>query len=281
MNNVVDAEEPADAVHAQIEFLRPTEDRAYSYAYEPAADEPRPTAVFEPHPVVIHNVRTGSTRPSLDRHGAALIEHRSGVRDFYDDAQVVDVYYAEAAALIKVATGADRVAVFDHNVRCRDGIPKRPNRYALGRPVLHAHTDFTEVSAARRLHEVLGSEATTRPHQRFLQVNLWRPISGPLRDAPLAICDASSITRRQLAPVDLLYPKRHGEIYYLTFDAAQRWFYAPDMQPEEAWLLKNYDSAAAGNACFAAHCAFNDPTPWDHLAPRESIEIRAFALFDG
>jgi hypothetical protein len=279
MTNVVDAEEPADAVHAQIEFLRPTEDRAYSYGYEPAAHEPRPTAVFEPHPVAIHNARTMPMRPSLDPHGASLIQHRSSVRDFYDEAQVVDVYYAEAAALIKLATGADRVLVFDHNIRCRDSIAARSNRYALGRPVLHAHTDFTEVSALRRLHDVLASEATTRLHHRFLQVNLWRPISGPLRDAPLAICDASSITHRQLAPVDLLYPERRGEIYYLTFDSAQRWFYAPEMQPDEAWLLKNYDSAAAGKACFAAHCAFNDPTPWPHVPPRQSIEIRAFALF--
>jgi hypothetical protein len=279
MNKAVDAEERADDVHAQIEFLRPTEDRAFSYGYEPAVHEPRPTAVFEPHPVVIHNARKGPLRLSLNQHGATFVEHRSSVRDFYDDTQLIEVYYAEAGALIKSITGADRVVVFDHNVRRGFSIPLRPDRYAQGRPVLHAHTDYTEVSAVRRLNDLLGTEKAALSRGRFLQVNLWRPISGPLRDAPLAICDASSIAPHHLAPVDLLYPDRRGEIYYLTYDPRQRWYYAPDMQRDEVWLLKNYDSATAGTARFAAHSAFDDPTPVSHVPARESIEVRAFAIF--
>jgi hypothetical protein len=52
------------------------------------------------------------------------------------------------------------------------------------------------------------------------------------------------------------------------------------MQPEEAWLLKNYDSATVGTVRFGAHCAFDDPTPWSCVPARESIEVRAFAFFD-
>jgi hypothetical protein len=51
-------------------------------------------------------------------------------------------------------------------------------------------------------------------------------------------------------------------------------------QPDEAWLLKNYDSATGGTARFAAPCVFDDPTPWSHVPARESIEVRAFAIFD-
>jgi hypothetical protein len=209
-----------------------------------------------------------------------LVKHRSSVRDFYDDSRLIEVYYPEAAAVIQAATGAGRVLVFDHNVRRGLSIPLRPDRYAQGRPVLHAHTDFTEVSAVRRLHDQLGAEAALLLRRRVIQINVWRPITGPLRDAPLAICDASSIAPHQLAPVDLLYPERRGEIYYLTYDPNQRWYYAPDMQPDEVWLLKNYDSATVGTARFAAHCSFDDPTPWSHVPARESIEIRAFAIFD-
>jgi len=268
-----------DVVHARIEFLRPAENRPFSYGYEPAAHEPPPTAEFEPHPVDIHNARKGTVL-SLNQHGAALVNHRSSVGTFYDDTQVVEVYYAEVAAVIRAATGAERVLVFDHNVRRGLSIPLRPDRYAQGRPVLHAHTDFTEVSAVRRLREQLGPEAESLLHCRFAQINMWRPIAGPLRDAPLAICDAGSIARHQLAAVDLLYPERRGEIYYLTYDPGQRWYYAPDMQSDEAWLLKNYDSAALGAGRFAAHCAFEDPTPWSYVPARESIEVRAFAIFD-
>jgi hypothetical protein len=134
------------------------------------------------------------------------------------------------------------------------------------------------VSAVRRLREVLDEEAAPVLRRRLLQVNLWRPIRGPLRDTPLAVCDASSIAQDQLVPVDLLYPRRKGEIYYLTYDPCQLWYYAPDMRPDEAWLLKNYDSAT-GIARYAAHSAFNDPTPRSYIPQRESIEVRAFAIF--
>jgi hypothetical protein len=280
MNNLVDADERDGVVHAQIEFLRPTEGRAFTYGYEPAVHEPRPTALFVRRPVDIHNARKEQPPLSLIQHGATLVKHRSSVRDFYDDSRLIEVYYPEAAAVIQAATGAGRVLVFDHNVRRGLSIPLRPDRYAQGRPVLHAHTDFTEVSAVRRLHDQLGAEAALLLRRRVIQINVWRPITGPLRDAPLAICDASSIAPHQLAPVDLLYPERRGEIYYLTYDPNQRWYYAPDMQPDEVWLLKNYDSATVGTARFAAHCSFDDPTPWSHVPARKSIEIRAFAIFD-
>lgn len=135
-------------------------------------------------------------------------------------------------------------------------------------------------------HRVVIRNARTEPgaadlqRHRVLQLNLWRPIRGPLRDFPLAICDASSIGPHQLDAVDLLYPGRRGEIYYLSYDPGQRWYYAPDMQVHEAWLIKNYDSAVHGTARFAAHSAFNEPSRGVRVDPRESIEVRAFAFFD-
>lgn len=47
-------------------------------------------------------------------------------------------------------------------------------------------------------------------------INLWRPIPGPLRDAPLAVCDALSIASEGLVPSDLIYRDRVGEIYGVT-----------------------------------------------------------------
>jgi hypothetical protein len=269
---------PTGAVRAQIEFLKPTAHRVYSYGYEQGDHEPPATATFAAHRVVIRNARTEPGQLSLDEHGATLLEHRSSVRDFYDSAQLSAVYYPEAAAAIQAATGADRVVVFDHNVR--RSLSLRTYRYGQGRPVLHAHTDFTETSAVRRLRDLLGAEAADLQRHRVLQVNLWRPIRGPLRDFPLAICDASSMGRDQLVAVDLLYPGRRGEIYYLTYDPTQRWYYAPDMQVHEAWLIKNYDSAVNGTARFAAHSAFDEPSRGVRVDPRESIEVRAFAFFD-
>ena len=48
-----------------------------------------------------------------------LVRQKSSVEDFYDEDEVRNVYYPEAERLIKAATGADRVFVFDHTVRKR------------------------------------------------------------------------------------------------------------------------------------------------------------------
>lgn len=101
----------------------------------------------------------------------------------------------------------------------------------------------------------------------------------PLRDHPLAICDASSVEERDLLATDLLYPHRTGEINYLAFNAAHRWCYASDMRTDEVWLFKNFDSATDGRARFTPHTAFIDPTYPHVKQSRESVEFRTFAFF--
>ena len=104
------------------------------------------------------------------------------------------------------------------------------------------------------------------------------PIRGPVQESPLAVCDAQSIRQDDFVASDLIYPHRRGETYAVTYNPTHRWYYFPDMQPDEALLLKCYDSAA-GRARFTAHTAFDDPTSPPDAAPRESIEIRAFVFF--
>jgi hypothetical protein len=52
------------------------------------------------------------------------------------------------------------------------------------------------------------------------------------------------------------------------------------MQTDEVWIFKNYDSSADGRARSTPHTAFVDPTHHPVIAARESVEFRAFALFD-
>jgi len=280
MNSAIKWNASPAAVRGEIGFLRPTPHRAYTYNYEAGSDEPAETVAFDTHSVQIRNVRAASQPLTLDAHGAALLTHRSCMVDFDDEEVVTRVYYAEAEALIRQATGAREVVVFDHNIRKGLALSLPLRQRNLGRPVLHAHTDYTPISAVRRLGDHFGDDASRLAQRRFLQVNLWRPIRGPLRDAPLAICDASSIGARGLAPVDLIYPTRRGEVYYLGYEPTQRWYYASDMQPSEAWLFKNFDSDIDSPARFAAHSAFHDRTTQATVRPRESIEVRAFAFLD-
>jgi len=267
-----------DAVAADIEFLANGPGRPFSYGYEPGADAPPPSTEFKAHRVLIHDVR-GTDPLSLDANGATQLRWPTKVRNFYDDDELLGRYYPEAAVIICAALGASRAVVFDHNVRRGTKLALRADRYDQGRPVHHAHTDYTEVSAARRLRDELGAEAREFTRRRYVQVNLWRPIRAPLRDAPLAICDGATVTPQSLRCADLRYPDRCGELYYLAHEAGQRWYYASDMGTDEAWLFKNFDSAPLCSGRVAPHSAFEDLRRHPHVPPRESIEIRAFALF--
>jgi hypothetical protein len=263
-------------VRAEIEFLAPGIERPFAYGREtPPGGEPE-TARFASYAVEIRDVRGGQPL-QLEEHGGLLGHWPTRVRRFDDDAEVRERYYAESAEIIRAALGADRVIVFDHNVRRGGAAAPRADGHAVCRPVHHAHTDYTPGSALQRLRRELGPQAEAGL-SRFLQVNLWRPIRAPVRDAPLALCDGASVAPEALRAVELRYPERTGEIYYLVHTPGQRWYFASDMAVDEAWLFKNFDSAPRGPARAAPHSAFTDPRH-PHAAPRESIEVRALAVF--
>lgn len=110
-------------------------------------------------------------------------------------------------------------------------------------------------------------------------INVWRPIAHAARDWPLAVADARSIPLESLIASDLTFPHRRGEIYLVRHDPRQRWLYAPDLQVDEAILIKCCDCDPAV-ARFAPHTAFDDPTTPAGTPPRESIEFRTIAFFD-
>jgi len=265
-------------VEAALHYLAPTTERPRNYTYDPPPGVQRSNSVAETHIVPIHSARPITAEITLDREGFAVVRHDSAVHDFYDDDEVRRTYYAEAERVLTEATGARRVFVFDHTVRRRvrgvdDRAPGTPRQ-----PATRVHVDHTAKSGPQRVRELLGEEADELLRGRLQVINLWRPIRGPLRDAPLAVCDARSVAPGDLVPSDLVYRDRVGETYGVTFNPRHRWFYVPDMQPNEALLLKCYDSATDGRARFAPHTAFEDPTAPPDIAPRESIELRTFVF---
>jgi hypothetical protein len=266
-------------VEAELNYLAPTTERPRNYTFEPPAGVSRSNTTREARRVPIHSARSVASDISLDREGFAVLRHASEVRDFYDEDELRRVYYAEAERLIADATGASKVFVFDHTLRRRvqgvdDRAPGAPRQ-----PATSVHVDHTATSGPQRVRDFFGDEADELLRGRVQVINLWRPIRGPLRDAPLAVCDARTVAAGDLVASDPVYRDRVGETYGVTYNPDHRWFYVPDMQPDEALLLKCYDSSTDGRARFAPHTAFDDPTaPADRL-PRESIELRTL-VFD-
>jgi hypothetical protein len=268
----------AGSVEAELIYALPGGQRPVVYMYPPPPGVPRLSGDYQPRRVRIDSARPEAASLSLDVHGFSLHAHRTALADGYDPNEVRAVYYPEMERLVREVTGAHSVLVFDHNVR--SGPKARSGQAGVNEPVRRVHNDYTFDSAVRRVHQLLGQRAAERRLERRLAIiNVWRPLFGPVQDTPLAVCDARSIQKQDLVAINLLYEDRVGENYNFAYNPAHRWYYVPDMQADEALLLKCYDSATDGRAPFTAHSAFDHPDVPPHTRPRESIEIRTLAFF--
>lgn len=265
-------------VEAPLTFLARTDGRPARYIDAPADGQYRNAATDAVHQVAVRDARPILHTLSLDVQGFAVRRQPTAVRNFYDDREIRAVYYPEVEELVREAAGAVHVIAFDHNVRNGNvGLNTRDDRGVRG-PAKRVHNDYTEASGPRRARELLPPEqADELLKRRFAIINLWRPIR-TVEEAPLAICDARSIAPGDFVATDLKYTGRTGEIYSVTHSPEQRWYTVPRMTPDEAMLLKCFDSAK-DVARFTAHGAFDDPTSPPNAAPRESIEVRTLALF--
>jgi hypothetical protein len=269
----------ATFVEGALMFAAPTAGKPYSYTYAPPPGVPASNIGYEAHTVRIHNVRPIADTLSLDVQGVAVVSHRSAVRDFWDEAQTLALGHPETAQLVKDLTGASRVVVFDHTLRRRDAgtVDRTPG--AARQPATRAHVDQTILSGPQRVRDVMGDQAEALLTRRAAIINVWRPIHHTARDWPLALADARSVAADDLVASDLIFPHRKGEIYLARHNPAQRWLYVPDLAPDEAVLIKCWDSDASV-ARFAPHTAFEDPSTPAGTPPRESIEFRTIAFFD-
>jgi hypothetical protein len=265
-------------IEAQLNYLAPMAERPRNYTFDPPPGVPRSNSTHEAHTVAIHDARPLASEISLDREGFALLHQQSAVRDFWDEDEVRRVYYPEVQRVLAEVTGASKVFIFDHTLRRRVKGAVDWSREAPRQPATRVHVDHTADSGPQRVRDFFGDEAAALLRGRVQVINLWRPIRGPLRDAPLAVCDAESVASGDLVASDLVYQHRVGETYGVKFNPSHRWFYVPQMQPDEALLLKCFDSATDGRARFAPHTAFEDPTAPADAPPRESIEIRTLVF---
>jgi hypothetical protein len=264
-------------VEASMFYLADLSIKPVTHNPPQGSGQPQRIGNYKHFPVRVHDARPIARSLSLDRHGFILTRHDTKVADFYNEDEVRRIYYPEMDALVKRETGASKVVVFDHTIRHAD----KPVERGVRAPVQSVHNDYTEKSGPQRVKELLAEEAAAPLlKKRFAEYNVWRPIAGPVKMWPLALVDTQTIAAQDLAVCDLIYTDRTGEIYLGVYNPAHAWHYVPDMNRDEAILIKCYDSMKDGRARFSLHSAFADPTSPADAPPRESIEIRAFAFFD-
>jgi hypothetical protein len=211
------------ALVAPLGYIERQHERPYDYACPPPEGVAWNNYRSDARPVVIADGRRTEVAPAIGREGFMLMNAPSAVSDFGDEAAIASVYYTQVAELARAAVGGSAAYVFDHLVRRREAGPALTfgRRVRGARPSANGrvHNDYTGMSGPRRMHQVLGDDISAR----YAIVNVWRPLKGPVLDAPLALCDARSVSVADLVSSDVHYAARTGEIYLVAHSPTHRW----------------------------------------------------------
>jgi hypothetical protein len=267
----------SETVTAEIPYTIDTGEKLVNETFGPNNIRRRKTGSVDSRPMVIQNGRPVASEFALDRNGFIFVDHKTAVKDFFSREQLETVYYPEVERLIKSASGATRVVLFDHTLRSGDESEREAR--LIREPVLSAHNDYTEWSGPQRVRDLLPDEAESLLAGRFAIIQVWRAINQPIQSNPLALADARSVSSEDLLIAERRYPNRVGQTYRLRYNPAHRWFYFPEMRRDEALVFKVYDSVKDGRARFTPHTSFDDPGSPPGAPPRQSIEARALAFF--
>ena len=271
-----------NTVQASLTFIVPQDTKPYFESSALSGGQPQTFFDTEDLPVTIKDMRPLADDLSVDAQGFELLHAPTSVQDLYDDAAVADVYQAELIALLRGATGADKVMVFDYTRRS-DSAAGAANPDGHRGPASRVHADYTPQSGPQRARDAFGVgevERVLNSGGRITQINVWRPISGPVQRSPLAVADARSVGRDELVATDQRFPDRTGEIYQLAHAPSQKWYWAPEMTRDEVLLIKGWDSLNDGRAQFTPHGAFQLADQDPNSPARESIEARCYLIYE-
>ena len=214
-----------------------------------------------------------------------MVAHTSEIKDFKDAAEVARLHSTEIERLLLEVTGADSVVVPGPGVlRFGEG-SRDAGKYSNSLPARFIHVDVSDATAGQFAQRSLPKNIG-RTVRRFAHYNVWRALSPPPQDIPLALCDARSVAPADLMCADAVFdvsdqPEWSFEGWVVRHNSAHRWSYFSDMGRDEALIFKTNDSDPAQPHC-VPHTAFDDPSCPKGVPTRASIEMRGIAYwFDG
>ncbi len=277
---------PASAeVHASIDYLLPSS-RINRRFWAPGKEFN--TGLYAPYPVTIRNARLAAPF-TLREHGFCIGHHHTRISDWEHNYGPDAPYAAEVCEAAVQLCGADLVVPMGGMVRS-SGLTSA----TVQPPAAEAHVDFTPPCAERIAETIYRRAQPQGPgYRRFIAFSLWRALSAPPQDMPLALCEGGSVREGEgthntkvdvdeIPTGDALFAPIKGEelmaaatIFHHSPD--HRWWYFPDMTPDEVIFIKFYDSDHSG-AWRCPHTAFRDTTRPD-ARERRSIEFRGIAYF--
>ncbi|KAH6971023.1 hypothetical protein BKA56DRAFT_678163 [Ilyonectria sp. MPI-CAGE-AT-0026] len=222
---------------------------------------------------------------TLDIHGFQLARQPTRLHgeDFDSPSMVENKYYPEVEAYLRKFLGAEDVRVMQSAVRERplEFLETGGGGFVRGdrrKPLPGLHIDASPQGAVKRIQKLWPSEVESITKRRFQILNVWRPLQPCLRDWPLALCDARTVSPDDKVEADLVYPGFEGENTFLYFSPNLDLYFADCQSQDEIWIFKQYDSQA-GVANSAPHGSFQNPRPGADKLPRVSIEVAMLVVY--
>jgi hypothetical protein len=261
-------------IEAGINYAARTVPRPRYYANDHSRD------VLDIDPQVMQIIDGRATAPSLDQEGFTLVRHVSTVADFTDADAVMNIHRDEIVALIQSLSGADSVQVTAPGILRFSEKSGKAGSLNNSIPARFVHVDISDATADLF---VKAGAPKGRPIVRHAHYNIWRAISAPPQDVPLAVCDARSVARADLIEADAVFdvegqPDWSFEGWVVAHNPAHRWHWFSDMTRDDALVFKTNDSNPAFARC-VPHVAFDHPACPADAPPRASIEMRATAFW--
>ncbi|KAH7047478.1 putative CmcJ-like methyltransferase [Macrophomina phaseolina] len=290
-------------IHSHAHFLQRDvlyeKEKPYSLRYTPPEAFPRANIRLEKHGITVHDVRSTKDELSFKEDGCVVMDLRTEMQneDWDSEAKIKSVYLLEVADMLCRALNAVQVQIFEHTVRKRhETFPISTGQpYKYNQPTSIAHVDTTVRWVLEMVRSLNPDNADEIVKHRVQCVNVWKPLVGPVKDWPLALCKPQTIDpSMDLEPCDLVYPDYVVENQQVYFSEDLEWLYLSDQQPHEAWVFLQADTDPSGKPGKHAfdtvvseligevpHTAFPLPDHSGEEAPRESIEVRALVYYGG
>lgn len=190
-----------------------------------------------------------------------------------------DAFGLAVSRAVYALIGARGVAVVPNTILVRRG--QGLNKEI---PLLQCHTDFTAASATQKFARLAEARPKARDAKRFAAYNAWWLVSPGPQDAPLGLCDATTVAAADMVPGNAIVhnaagePRSFGEIAFYRHNPRQKWHWYPELASDRLVLFAGHDSDARF-ASQVPHGAFANPACPPGTPTRVSVECRLLAYW--
>jgi len=247
------------------------------------------------------NKHTNESKSSFfEKHGFVLCEMPTKVKDWNEDyldadTDISNIYHKEIETLLReelFPSGTVFTHIGQDNAVLRRGPGSKNNFYGSGVHQDYALTPQEYLSAVKAYigdniayeNWEDGFNSHLADSDIFCVICFWRPIGmedHTLINNPLCVLDRSSLKEEDIVKTETYGFTPTGKPQpqlTLKHDEGQRWYYYPDMTPDEVLVFKQFfyqksDPNGAYKSCF--HSAFCDPREGPYRKQkRQSTEHR-------